>query len=43
VIEGRDVAGLIARFFDNPQVDYIHLHFARRGCYAAKVTRIAWS
>jgi len=43
VIEGREVAGLIATFFDNPQVDYIHLHFARRGCYAAKVTRTAWS
>lgn len=39
VIEGRDVKDLIARYFANPQVDYIHLHFARRGCFAAKVTR----
>jgi hypothetical protein len=41
VIAGREVAGLIGKFFDNPQVDYIHLHFAGRGCYAAKVTRTA--
>ncbi|GAB2186313.1 DUF1203 domain-containing protein [Roseibium sp. LAB1] len=43
VVEGRELAGVIGAFFDNPQVDYIHLHFARRGCYAAKVTRTAWT
>ncbi|WP_269584744.1 DUF1203 domain-containing protein [Roseibium sp. Sym1] len=43
VIEGREVDTLINRFFDNPQVDYIHLHFARRGCFAASVTRTAWA
>lgn len=41
VIEGRDVGTLINTFFENPEVDYIHLHFARRGCFAAKVTRTA--
>lgn len=39
VIEGREAAALIDRFFDNAEVDYIHLHYARRGCFAAKVTR----
>jgi len=39
VIEGREVAGLISSFFDNPDVDYLHLHFAKRGCFAAKVVR----
>ena len=39
VIDGEDVAGLINRMLDNPQVDYIHLHYARRGCFAARVTR----
>ena len=43
VVEGRALEGVIGTFFDNPQVDYIHLHFARRGCYAAKVTRTARS
>ncbi|TYC72286.1 DUF1203 domain-containing protein [Stappia sp. BW2] len=41
VVEGRELAGVIASFFENPHVNYIHLHFARRGCYAAKVTRTA--
>ncbi|CTQ46580.1 MULTISPECIES: DUF1203 domain-containing protein [Stappiaceae] len=43
VVEGRELEGVIRTFFDNPQVDYIHLHFARRGCYAARVSRTAWT
>lgn len=39
VIEGTEVRNLIARFMDNTATDYIHLHYARRGCFAAKVTR----
>ncbi|WP_346907359.1 DUF1203 domain-containing protein [uncultured Roseibium sp.] len=39
VIEGRDVPGLIARMFENPDVAYLHLHYARRGCFAAEVRR----
>ncbi|WP_306145908.1 DUF1203 domain-containing protein [Roseibium sp. MMSF_3412] len=39
VIDGHEVAGLISNFFSNPDVDYLHLHFAKRGCFAAKVTR----
>lgn len=39
VIEGTHVRDLIARFMDNPSTDYIHLHYARRGCFAAKVAR----
>lgn len=41
VIEGTDVQDLIFSFFGNPEVDYLHLHYARRGCFAAKVTRAA--
>ncbi|MBN9673056.1 DUF1203 domain-containing protein [Roseibium aggregatum] len=41
VVDGMQVAGLVSRFFGNPDVDYIHLHYARRGCYAARVTRPA--
>lgn len=39
VIDGTEVSELISTFFANPEVDYIHLHYARRGCFAAKVTR----
>lgn len=39
VVDGTQVSGLISRFFENPDVDYIHLHYARQGCFAARVTR----
>lgn len=38
--EGAEASALIARFFDNPHVAYIHAHYARRGCYAARIERI---
>ncbi|WP_420339396.1 DUF1203 domain-containing protein [Roseibium sp.] len=39
IIEGTEVQDLIGNFFGNPAVDYIHLHYARRGCFAARVVR----
>ena len=39
VIDGESVSGLIETFLANPKVDYLHLHYAKRGCFAAKVTR----
>ena len=40
VTEGAVVEKTIEQFFSNDQVAYIHLHFARRGCYAARVDRV---
>ena len=37
--EGAEVEALIERFFADPQVAYIHAHYARRGCYAARIDR----
>lgn len=39
VCEGADAPELIARFFANPAVDYIHAHYAKRGCFAARIDR----
>jgi len=39
VIEGRLLEELIGRFFANDAVAYLHLHYARPGCYAARVDR----
>ena len=39
VVEGADAKAMIDRFFRNPDVAYIHAHYARRGCFAAMVTR----
>ena len=39
LVEGAGAAALIARFFANPAVAYIHAHYARRGCFAALIER----
>ena len=39
LVEGVDAATLIARFLANENVAYIHAHYARRGCFAATITR----
>jgi hypothetical protein len=39
VVEGASVDQLISRYLDNPQVAYLHLHNARRGCFAARAER----
>lgn len=39
LVEGADAATLIERFFANEDVAYIHAHYARRGCFAATITR----
>jgi len=39
VVEGRSASNLIERFFTDPATDYIHIHYAKRGCYAAKAVR----
>lgn len=37
--EGSALIPLIDRFFANPQVAYLHAHYAKRGCYAARIIR----
>jgi hypothetical protein len=37
--EGDQVLGLIERFLANPQVAHVDAHFARRGCFAARIER----
>jgi hypothetical protein len=39
VCEGRDLRAQIARMFGRDDVAYLHLHNARRGCYACRVAR----
>ncbi|HEX7391207.1 MAG TPA: DUF1203 domain-containing protein [Acidiphilium sp.] len=40
LIEGREIESLIDRLFANPQIRYIHAHYAARGCYACQIDRI---
>jgi len=37
--DGRDLEAAIAQLFADPRADYLHLHFAAPGCYAARVDR----
>lgn len=39
VVEGKDIEAVIERFFANPDIDYIHAHNAKRGCYAGRIDR----
>jgi len=39
VAEGSAVVRLIERFFADPAVTHIDAHFARRGCFAARIER----
>ncbi len=39
VVEGTTLEQSIVAMFENDEVDYIHLHNAKPGCYAAYVTR----
>lgn len=39
VLEGDELEMLVHRLFDNPLVSYLHVHFARPGCFACRVDR----
>jgi len=39
VVAGADLAGLLDAWLEDPEVAEIHLHYAARGCFAARVTR----
>jgi hypothetical protein len=37
--EGNELKPLIARMFENPGAAYLHAHYAKPGCYAARIDR----
>lgn len=39
LVDGREAEAAIVRLFANPRVDYIHAHYATRGCYAGRIDR----
>ena len=38
--QGDHIAPMIEQFFANPDVCYIHAHYAKPGCLAAKIERV---
>lgn len=39
VVDGHEIEMAIQRLFENPDIAYLHAHYAKRGCYAARVDR----
>ena len=39
VTDGDQIEALIQRLFTDPRVDFVQTHFAKRGCYAARIER----
>jgi len=39
VVDGRELEGAIARLFGDDRITYLHVHFAKPGCYAARIER----
>jgi hypothetical protein len=39
VTPGNDATALIHRLFEDSATAYLHIHYARRGCYACRVER----
>lgn len=40
LIDGCDLEQAIGRLFDDDRVAFLHVHFARPGCYACRVDRV---
>lgn len=40
VVEGTSLEPLIERLFTEPHTAYLHVHNAKRGCYAARIDRV---
>jgi hypothetical protein len=39
VLEGDRAEEAVARFFEDPAVEFLHVHFAKPGCYACRIDR----
>jgi hypothetical protein len=40
LVDGRALEGKIEQLFAEPRIAYLQLHFAKPGCYAARVERV---
>jgi Protein of unknown function (DUF1203) len=39
VIDGANLAAYVDAQFEDPRVSYLHAHYAKRGCFAARIDR----
>jgi hypothetical protein len=41
VVEGTAADPVVRQFLERAEVEFLHVHFARHGCYAARIDRVA--
>jgi len=39
LVDGAEIEPLIDRYFANAEIAYLHAHYAKRGCFAARIDR----
>jgi hypothetical protein len=39
VVDGRELEGVVDRLLGDERTDYLHVHYAKPGCYAARIER----
>ncbi len=39
LVEGQNLAGALDRLLADPATAYVHIHYAKFGCYAARADR----
>ena len=39
LVSGGGIEEVIERFFADPKIAYLQAHYAKRGCYAARIER----
>ena len=40
ITDGREAEMLIAQLFEDPEIEELHVHYAKPGCFAARVSRV---
>lgn len=40
VVDGGELESVVERLFSDPLAQYLHVHFARPGCYACRIDRV---
>jgi len=43
VVDGRELEAGLAKVFEKDEVAYVHIHFAKPGCYACRVDRLRFT
>lgn len=41
LVDGREIERLIETMLADPDIAYIHAHYAKQGCFAARIDRVA--